>query len=151
LVATANSHNLNTGASEGPNYAIYAVVDQDLYRQENRRISFFTRGGGAPAEINAIDWSLNAGFNFTDFIPGRPDDILGVAMTRSWFSSGYKGSPASGAKPPFSAETVFEATWAIRVLPWWTVQPDFQYIFNPGGGEHSPDATVIGLRTTIVF
>jgi porin len=151
LVATANFHNLNTGASEGPNYAIYAVADQDLYRQENRRISFFTRGGGAPAEINAIDWSLNAGFNFAGFSPGRPDDILGVAMTRSWFSSGYKGSSASGAKPPFSAETVIEATWTIRVLPWWTLQPDFQYIFNPGGGRHSPDATVIGLRTTVVF
>jgi porin len=39
------------------------------------------------------------------------------------------------------------------------VQPDFQYVFNPGGGEVNPNfptqkihnEAVIGLRTNITF
>jgi porin len=43
-------------------------------------------------------------------------------------------------------------------VPGWTLQPDFQYIWNPGGNV--PDdtgtrpiknATVLGVRTTISF
>jgi porin len=151
FVDTANFHNLNTRASEGPDYGIYAVADQTLYRQGSRHISFFTRGGGAPSDINTVNWYFDAGFNFAGFIPGRPDDTVGAAVARSWFSPDFQGTPSSGSTPPFSAETVVEATWRIRVTPWWTLQPDFQYIFNPGGAEKTSDATVIGLRTTIVF
>jgi porin len=151
FVDTANFHNLATGDSEGPDYGIYAVVDQELYRSDSRKVWFFARGGVAPADINTVAWYLDGGFNFSGFIPGRPDDTIGIAAARSWISSDYQGTASSGSTPPFSAETVIEATWRIRILPWWTLQPDFQYILNPGGGQHSPDATVIGLRTTVVF
>jgi porin len=47
----------------------------------------------------------------------------------------------------------------VQLTGWWQVQPDFQYIFNPGGGIPNPlapsrkigDAAVIGLRTAITF
>ena len=44
------------------------------------------------------------------------------------------------------------------VLPGWTVQPDLQYVFNPGqnvgastSSEAVPNALVLGLRTTLTF
>lgn len=151
FVDTANFHNLATDASEGPDFGIYAVADQEVYRNQNRKVSFFTRGGWAPADINTVAWYLDGGVHLTGFVPGRPNDTVGVAAARSWLSSDYQGTQSPGSTPPFSAETVIEATWRIRILPWWTLQPDFQYIINPGGGQHSPDATVIGLRTTVVF
>jgi porin len=41
-------------------------------------------------------------------------------------------------------ETAFEIFYKVQVLPWLSVQPDVQYIVNPGGdGE---DAVAIGLR-----
>ena len=61
--------------------------------------------------------------------------------------------------PVRSAETFVEATYQVQVLPWWQVQPDIQYVVNPGGGLANPnDPTqklknefVIGLRTNITF
>ena len=57
------------------------------------------------------------------------------------------------------AETFVEATYQVQVLPWWQIQPDIQYVVNPGGGLANPnDPTqkiknelVIGLRTNITF
>jgi porin len=45
------------------------------------------------------------------------------------------------------------------VTPWFQLQPDFQYIFNPGGGVANPnspgqrvgDEAVLGLRANISF
>jgi hypothetical protein len=44
-------------------------------------------------------------------------------------------------------------------MPWWQLQPDVQYVFNPGGGIVSPNNPrqsiknewVIGLCTNITF
>ena len=52
-----------------------------------------------------------------------------------------------------------EATYQYQVTPWWQVQPDFQYVFNPGGGIANPNApmhrvqdeAVLGVRTIILF
>ena len=64
--------------------------------------------------------------------------------------------------PPFpirSAETVFEASYIMQLAPWWSLQPDFQYIVKPGGNIPNPNdppkavgnAVVVGVRTTINF
>jgi porin len=51
-------------------------------------------------------------------------------------------------------------TYQAQISPSWIVQPDFQYIFRPGGGVIDPvnpavgkipDAAVFGLRTSISF
>ena len=51
-----------------------------------------------------------------------------------------------------------EITYQIVLAPWWSLQPDFQYIWNPGGNVPDDtgtrpikDATVLGVRTTISF
>jgi carbohydrate-selective porin OprB len=37
------------------------------------------------------------------------------------------------------------------LAPWWTIQPDVQYIISPSGVQGSPDAVVVGLRTSVAF
>jgi porin len=57
-------------------------------------------------------------------------------------------------------ELVVELTYQALVVDGWTIQPDFQYIFHPGGGAIDPinpfiggipDAAVFALRTAISF
>ena len=62
-------------------------------------------------------------------------------------------------RPVRSTETVVELTYQFTLNPWWQLQPDFQYITNPGGGIANPNspgqkignAAVLGLRTVIQF
>ena len=61
--------------------------------------------------------------------------------------------------PVRTSETYLEITYQYQVTPAIQVQPDVQYVFNPGGGIPDPnypgrrirDAAVVGLRTAITF
>ncbi len=151
FVHTANFINWNTGAGEGADYGIYGVADQELYKHGGKDISFFTRAGYAPEDINTIDWYIDAGFNFSGFVPGRLLDTAGVAIARSNFSHDFSDAQVATGTNPYSQETVIEATYKAQLTPWWTLQPDFQFIFNPSGEKGSHNATVVGVRTTLVF
>jgi porin len=56
-------------------------------------------------------------------------------------------------------ETYLEATYQYQVTPWWQIQPDVQYVFNPGAGIVNPNnptqkiknEAVFGVRTNITF
>jgi porin len=52
-----------------------------------------------------------------------------------------------------------EITYQYAVTPWWQLQPDIQYVFNPSGVIANPNAPtqrvrnelVLSLRTNILF
>jgi len=137
---------------QGPDFGVYSVIDQQIYKEESRHISLFLRAGYAPSNINRINPYLDGGFNFTGFIPSRDQDVLGLAAARSWISGAYDNySQAVNGAPPSTAEAVVEATDTIQIFPWWSLQPDLQYILQPGGATASSDALVVGLRSTINF
>jgi porin len=148
--AAANgTGNLRSG---GANYGVYGVMDQQIYSGGNEAISFFVRSGGAPSNTNFVDYYVDGGFNFTGFIPGRASDVAGIGMARAHVSRDFSDSQIAQGATPFTAETVVEATYKVQIAPWWSIQPDFQYIVTPGGEPGViPNATVIGLRTTVAF
>lgn len=54
-------------------------------------------------------------------------------------------------------ELAFEICYTAQLQRGWTLQPDFQYIVNPGGnvlnanGTEAGNAVVFGVRTTVSF
>ena len=151
FVHTADFTDWQTGAGKGADYGVYGVADQEIYQHGGQSISVFTRGGGAPADVNTIAWYVDGGFNFSGFIPGRLLDTAGVALACSSFSSDFSDAQVSSGSRAFNTESVLEATYKIQISPWWTLQPDFQYIFTPSGEDGSRNATILGLRTSVVF
>jgi porin len=137
--------------SVGTNYGVYGVLDQQIYSKNNQIISLFVRSGGAPSNTNFVDYYVEGGFNSTGFVPGRDNDVGGIGVARSHVSDDFSDSQVLQGNAPTSAETVIEATYKIQLAPWWSVQPDVQYIVTPGGVEGSHNATVLGLRTTVAF
>jgi porin len=65
---------------------------------------------------------------------------------------------ASGV-PVRGREHFIELTYQAQLNPWLQVQPDFQYVFSPGGGVLNPnnpsvklrDEAIFGIRTGITF
>ena len=137
--------------SAGVNYGVYGVVDQQVYADGPRKVSIFTRVGGAPTNTNFVDYYVDAGCNCCGFVPGRDSDVAGVAVARSHVSQDYSVSQIAQGEPPSSAETVLEATYKVQLAPWWNVQPDLQYIITPDGVRGSTNALVLGLRTSVAF
>jgi porin len=144
---------LGTGSLHGisPDYGIYGVIDQELFESAGRTIAMFLRGGGAPPDVNFVDWYIDAGFDFKGFVPGRADDTAGIAVAHSSISQDFSNAQVLQGDQGFSSETVLEATYSISMAPWWTIQPDFQYIFTPSAQNGSNNAAVIGIRTVVTF
>jgi porin len=155
-------------------YSIYAVADQMVWRKSdnpNESISIFGRAMGTPqADRNLADFSLNAGVVYHDPFANRPDDTLALGMGYAHVSSRVSGADrdsvsyiVASEQPTYdgirSSETYVEASYTYQVHPWWQVQPDLQYVFNPGGGIADPnnpgrrvgDEFVLGLRTNVLF
>lgn len=83
-------------------------------------------------------------------MPGRPEDrlALGVAVA-SHGSAGREALRNSGGDP--APETALEGTWQVHVTPWLMVQPDLQFVLNPGADKQAKAATVFGLRTVVTY
>jgi porin len=58
---------------------------------------------------------------------------------------------ASGAPVLSHHENVLEITYLANLTEWFSLQPDFQYIFNPGGFGRTPNAAVAGIRFNVTF
>jgi porin len=110
---------------------------------------------------------VNAGLVYHEPFRNRPDDTVGLGLGYvhvSDHASGYDRDVATDAPPgsynPIrNSETYVEATYQYQVRPWCQLQPDIQYVFNPGGGIVDPNLPtqriqnelVLGLRTNILF
>ena len=135
----------------GTNYAVYAVIDQEIFKDGEHTIEGFVRGGFAPASYSFVDNYFDAGLNFSGYLPNRPLDVAGIAIARSGISNQFSDSQVLQGNPKSTSETVIEATYKVQIAPWWSLQPDLQYVINPSGVEGSRNAFVAGLRATISF
>jgi porin len=168
-LSLANPQANGIARSHKGNQGFYAVADQLVWRDErdpNRTASVFTRLMYTPfADRNLIDWSLNAGVLLHSPLPYRFADTFGVGMGVAHVSPQAAGLDQDSnlynapARPVRSSETFFEITYQYQLRPWIQLQPDIQYVLNPGAGIANPaqpgspirNELVLGLRTNISF
>ena len=117
--------------------------------------------GGGPSNRNLSNLFIEGGMNWLAPFTERPDDTFGLAVSylgispaaqaysRDLVSFGRATSAYAGN------ETVLEATYLATITNWLTLQPDLQFVFNPGAGIPNafgsrplPNALVIGMRAT---
>lgn len=147
------------------NSGIYGVADQMIWRTGDRSINVFLRGGVAPSDRNLISGYVDGGVGIKGLFDGRPDDLLTLGVAHGAISSHARGLDRDTlffSGPPYPIrdyETAFELSYIARVTPWWSIQPDLQYIVHPGGRIPHPldparnlgDVFIAGVRTTINF
>lgn len=147
------------------NWGIYGVADQTVWRGERASLSLFARGGAVPSDRNLISWYVDAGAGIAGLFAGREEDILTLGVAHSHISGRGvaldRDALAIGGPPMIirDSETVIELSYIAQLTPWWTLQPDLQYILQPGGNVPNPDnpdrriedALVVGLRTALTF
>lgn len=142
-------------------FGAYLAGEQMIWREqpeEEQGVWIFGRVGGAPRDRAFFEFAADFGLSFVGLLPGRDEDILGLGFVHARISRDLRAferldSELSGA--PYAAfsdhESVLEAFYSFRPTDWWSIQPDIQWIVNPGGSAALSDALVVGIRTSIVF
>ena len=143
-------------------WAIYGIIDQLVWRvpgsKDAKGIGLFGRMIGAPTEQNLVDFYADGGITFSGMIPHRADDILGIGFAHTGISNDVHGLDVGSGPPSARAhELLLEICYTAQLKVGWTLQPDFQYIWHPGGVPETSgkgtvaNAAVWGVRTTINF
>jgi porin len=151
------------------NYSIYGVVDQMVWRDADpsRNLNFFVRPMFTTLQDrNLLSFSIDSGLALKEPFAGRENDTFGIGFGFVHVTSGASGYDKDLQvyephvyTPVRGAETFLEATYQYQATAWLQIQPDIQYVFNPGAGVVNPsDPTqkiknelVVGLRTNVTF
>jgi porin len=107
---------------------------------------------------------IEGGINWKGPLAGRSHDVAGIALTYAGIGAAarhFSGDVVfySGLGTPYAqGEPIIEATYRARLTPWFKIQPDLQYVINPGARiptTQSPaplkNALVAGIRVTVDF
>lgn len=143
------------GATDRGNDGAYAVIDQTIYRDPrdpNQGAAVFLRAAGMPGDRNLIDVYVDGGITYQGLIPGRPSDTIGVSAAYGHVSPDIAQLDALAGGPlMLDYQALIEATYQYVVVPGFTIQPDFQYIFHPGAHGVADPVTGLPIRNAAIF
>jgi porin len=108
------------------------------------RVSLFARVGAALSDRSAVPWSVETGFSLSPVF--GTSDKLGVGLAYIDLNGSTANTPTA---TPLRREAILESTLDWPINQSLDLQPDLQYIIDPGGTAAAPNAWVVGLRATV--
>jgi porin len=66
-------------------------------------------------------------------------------------TSGAKDAAIEEGSVGVGSEMVLETTYQAQITKWLSIQPNVQFIINPGGTQDLDNALVVGGRVSIIF
>lgn len=133
------------------NYGAYFILDQIVVpfnENDLRGVGMFLYGGWAPSDRNEANYSWGIGFNLMAPFASRPDDIVGIGI-----ASVNVNNVQDDLTVATGSETAIECMYKLRVHNNILIQPEIQYIVNPGAGTSGSlsNATVGLIRAYFEF
>lgn len=128
----------------------YVLYEQALTDPEaERAATAFFRAGVSDGRTTPFEGGWQAGVLIEHVFASRPESALSFGVNQGMISSGYRQNQIDLGAPMDESELQVEITYSDRILPRVTVQPDLQWIRNPGGDRSVADAIVAGLRFSV--
>ncbi len=121
------------------------------FEKSQQGLGWFGRVSFLPQDRNFVGFYFDIGLVYTGLIPGRDDDVCGVALGYADLTDGAAQSISDDGSRDVGYEAVLEASYDVQVTKWLHVKPDLQYIIRPGGSGDLGDALVLGGRVSVIF
>jgi len=166
-------------STDSGNFGWYFIADQMLYREaeagaadgsgkavaggkggksfespdqvSGQGLGWFGRLAFQKGDRNFVDFYFDTGLAYRGLIPGRDDDTVGVGFAFAQVGGAAGGQLLAEGSRGIGGEMVLEATYQAQITPWLAIQPDLQFIINPGGTRDFGNALVVGGRLAVTF
>ncbi|MDJ0866637.1 MAG: carbohydrate porin [Myxococcota bacterium] len=150
LYDSTEQRNYRSGDNSDGTVVLWGMVDQTLWVDDGGRdrVGAFARVAYAPQEERVVRrWIMNGGVVLRGPLPGRPDDVAGVAA--SWFlvSGDYEAVGRREDGLQHDSEGIVELLYRARLAPWLALEPNVQLVFRPAFANGT--ALALGLRMKI--
>jgi porin len=130
-------------------WGVYGLAEQIVYQEREDRdqgLTIFARAGWADPRVHRLSQYYGGGVVYRGLIPGRHTDEIGLGVAAALNGSHFKRAQHRAGNSVDHAEIVLEMSYAITLSPELVIQPDVQYIINPGTDPSVNNAFVIGAR-----
>jgi porin len=136
------------------NYGTWTTADQMIWKEsdssdDDQGLGLFGQFGWAPGDRNLLQEYYGGGAVYKGLLPGRDSDLIGFGVAAAMFSSGTRTQNAAAGIDMTRFETDYELFYKYQHSKFISLQPDMQYISNPGGLYK--DTLVGGLRFEVVM
>jgi porin len=98
--------------------------------------------------ISMFPLYVDGGLTYQGIIPGRPDDFLSFGVMWGEVSDELQQSQGPGHQ---TYEAVLELNYRYFVTPFFYIQPDVQYVIQPGATDTIENALVLGAQVSVNF
>jgi porin len=136
-------------------YGFYWHADQMVWQEEagsDQGLTLWSAFVLSPQQnISKLPFQVNSGIVYKGLAPTRDHDVTMLGFVYGNFSDDYADTvAATGAGSP-SYEIALEAGYRFQITKFAYVQPNVQWIINPGGTGNIPNALVLGAQMNVTF
>jgi porin len=117
----------------------------------NRGLDLLFEFVGEPGDRNPLMYEAQLGGRYTGLFDCRPQDKIGFGLIYSDNSNSSSAAYYAANGRNLGGEYTAELDYQYNPTPWLSIQPDVQYIIDPGGDYQRQDILVLGLRTIVHF
>lgn len=127
------------------------VVQANGDAHTTQGITAFATFTQADRHTARVDNQITTGLRYLGFASGRPNDFLQIGAARTHLNarSALREELETGEALDQSAEYEVEVDYGLQLTPWMNVQPNVQYVVNPGGDKERNDVVILGMKTSI--
>jgi porin len=132
-------------------HGVYASVEGQLAAFGESTVSGFVRAGTSEGHTTPYAGGWQAGVLVSSVFPSRPDSSFSVGVNQGLINSRQRANDRDAGGNPAAGESAFEITYADKIGDNLTLQPDLQFIHNPGADEARDAIVVATLRATVEY
>lgn len=136
-------------------YGFYWHADQMVFQESpgsDQGLTLWSAIVLSPQQnIAKLPFQVNGGAIYKGLVPMRDNDFTCFGIIYGKFSSDYAQTVSDAGQGYPEYELVFEANYKIQLTKFAFVQPDLQWVVNPGGTGNIPNAFVLGVQAGVTF
>ncbi|TPW05898.1 MAG: Carbohydrate-selective porin [bacterium] len=134
-----------------PARGAYLVTEGTLFEADAApTVRAFLRLGVSDGDTTDFRGGWQAGLRVDSVFAGRPDSALSLGFQQGILSAKARANAADAGDDFAEAEGGVELTYSDTLGP-FTVQPDVQWIYNPGGDRNRDAILAAGLRLILTL
>ena len=129
----------------------YVLLERQLTGgDEGRKTTAFARLGVSDGDTTAFKGGWQAGVLVEQVFESRPDSAFSVGVNQAFLSRKFRDNAFDAGQHLKNAESAIEVTYSDKIGP-VTIQPDLQYVKDPGADGGVGHALVAILRVGVEF
>jgi porin len=131
---------------------LYLLGETSLFNNFfNGKLTGFFRFGFANESVNTLKQYFGCGIVLKQPFTNKREEHIGLAFANAVLGNSFRTNILNNGEKYKKEELNIELSYSIQLNNWLKIQPDIQYVINPGMDTNLHNAIVFILRTEISF